>query len=207
VILVDRPEVSWGAPRPERADAARNRQHLLATAREMLAEESAEKLTMDALAERAGLGKGTVFRRFGTRAGIFRALLDDEERAFQERVLSGPPPLGPGAPPLDRLIAYGRARAAFLVEHREIARAALDGSQPVPAGAQTPVSQMHIRVLLGQIPLGAADLDVLAMQLTAALDGPLLLYLSAADLSEAAPQIGERIALGWQDLVVRVCRP
>jgi polyketide synthase 12 len=66
---------------------------------------------------------------------------------------------------------------------------------------------MHIRVLLGQIPLGAADLDVLAMQLTAALDGPLLLYLSAADLSGAAPQIGERIALGWQDLVVRVCRP
>ncbi len=65
---------------------------------------------------------------------------------------------------------------------------------------------MHIRVLLGQIPLGAADLDVLAMQLTAALDGPLLLYLSASDLTEAAPEIGERIAQGWQDLVRRVCR-
>jgi polyketide synthase 12 len=204
---VDQPVLPVGAPRAERADAVRNRRHLLATAREMLAGQGADTLTMDALAERAGLGKGTVFRRFGTRAGIFEALLDDDERAFQEQVLSGPPPLGPGAPPLDRLIAYGRARAAFLVEHREIARAALDGSQPVPAGAQTPVSQMHIRVLLGQIPLGAADLDVLAMQLTAALDGPLLLYLSAADLSEAAPQIGERIALGWQDLVVRVCRP
>ncbi|MDX6333479.1 MAG: hypothetical protein QOG05_819, partial [Streptosporangiaceae bacterium] len=24
---------------------------------------------------------------------------------------------------------------------------------------------------------------------------------------EAAPQIGERIARGWQDLVERVCRP
>jgi polyketide synthase 12 len=205
---VDQPAVlPVGAPRTERADAVRNRRHLLATAREMLAGQGADTLTMDALAERAGLGKGTVFRRFGTRAGIFEALLDDDERAFQEQVLSGPPPLGPGAPPLDRLIAYGRARAAFLIEHREIARAALDGSQPVPAGAQTPVSQMHIRVLLGQIPLGAADLDVLAMQLTAALDGPLLLYLSASDLSEAAPQIGERIARGWQDLVERVCRP
>jgi polyketide synthase 12 len=205
---VDQPAVlPVGAPRTERADAVRNRRHLLATAREMLAGQGADTLTMDALAERAGLGKGTVFRRFGTRAGIFEALLDDDERAFQEQVLSGPPPLGPGAPPLERLIAYGRARAAFLIEHREIARAALDGSQPVPAGAQTPVSQMHIRVLLGQIPLGAADLDVLAMQLTAALDGPLLLYLSASDLSEAAPQIGERIARGWQDLVERVCRP
>ncbi len=196
-----------GAPRAERADAVRNRRHLLATAREMLERQGADTLTMDALAEQAGLGKGTVFRRFGTRAGIFQALLDDDERAFQEQVLAGPPPLGPGAPPIDRLIAYGRARAAFLIEHREIARAALDGSQPVPAGAQTPVSQMHIRVLLAQIPLGPADLDVLAMQLTAALDGPLLLYLSASDLTGASAQTGERIAQGWQDLVRRVCRP
>jgi AcrR family transcriptional regulator len=206
VGFVNQPVLPVEAPRAERADAVRNRKHLLATAREMLAGQGADTLTMDALAERAGLGKGTVFRRFGTRAGIFQALLDDDERAFQEQVLSGPPPLGPGAPPLDRLIAYGRARAAFLIEHREIARAALDGSQPVPAGVQTPVSQMHIRVLLAQIPIGAADLDILAMQLTAALDGPLLLYLSASDLTEAAPEIGERIAQGWQDLVRRVCR-
>jgi len=204
---VNQPVLPVGPPRAERADAVRNRQHLLVTARQMLAGQGADTLTMDALAERAGLGKGTVFRRFGTRAGIFQALLDDDERAFQEQVLSGPPPLGPGAPPLDRLIAYGRARAEFLIEHREIARAALDGSQPVPAGAQTPISQMHIRILLAQIPLGPADLDILAMQLTAALDGPLLLYLSASALTEAGPQAGERIAQGWQDLIRRVCRP
>ena len=196
-----------GAPRAERADAVRNRRHLLATARQMLASQGAGTLTMDALAEQAGLGKGTVFRRFGTRAGIFQALLDDDERAFQEQVLAGPPPLGPGAPPVDRLIAYGRARAAFLIEHREVARAALDGSQPIPAGSQTPVSQLHIRVLLAQIPLGPADLDILAVQLTGALDGPLLLHLSAPELTEASPQLGERIAQGWQDLVRRVCRP
>ncbi len=127
-----------GPLHPERADAARNRRHLLATAREMLAEQGADRLTMDALAERAGLGKGTVFRRFGTRAGIFQALLDDDERDFQQQVLSGPPPLGPGAPPLDRLIAYGRARTGFLTGHREIARAALDGKEPVPAGRSRP---------------------------------------------------------------------
>ena len=204
---MDGPVLSLGAPHAERADAARNRLRLLATAREMLAEQGADTLTMDALAERAGLGKGTVFRRFGTRAGIFHALLDDDERVFQQRVLSGPPPLGPGAPPLDRLMAYGRARVEFLIEHREIARAALDGSQPIPAGSQTPLSQTHIRILLGQIPLGAADLDLLAVQLTAALDGPLLLYLSESDLTDAAPKIGERIAQSWQDLVQRVCRP
>ncbi|HYS41554.1 MAG TPA: helix-turn-helix domain-containing protein [Pseudonocardiaceae bacterium] len=206
---MDRPVLSLGAPRVERADAVRNRKHLLVTAREMLAEQGADKLTMDGLAERAGLGKGTVFRRFGTRAGIFQALLDDEERAFQEQVLAGPPPLGPGAAPLDRLIAYGRARVGFLFTHREIARATLDGSQPVPAGSETPLSQLHIRTLLGQLELGAADLDILAIQLTAALDGPLLLYLSAADLTEAAAarRTEDRIAQGWQDLVRRACRP
>src|SRR3981081_433672 len=193
---------------PEFATSAeRARQLLLPTPREMLAADGADKLTMDGLAERAGLGKGTVFRRFGTRAGIFQALLDDEERAFQEQVLSGPPPLGPGATPLDRLIGYGRARVGFLFAHREIARSALDGSQPVPAGPETTLSRMHIRTPLRQIHLGAADLDVLAVQLTAALDAPLLLYLSASDLTEAALQIQERVAQGWQDLVHRVCRP
>jgi polyketide synthase 12 len=161
---------------------------------------------MDGLAERAGVGKGTVFRRFGSRAGMFQALLDDDEREFQERVLAGPPPLGPGAPPLE-LNAYGRARIDFLIGHREIARAALDGRQPVPAGSQTPMSRAHIRFLLGEMPLGAADLDVLATQLTAALDGPLLLYLSSATLTGAAPQVSERLGRGWEDLTRRVGRP
>ncbi|WP_169317128.1 TetR/AcrR family transcriptional regulator [Actinacidiphila oryziradicis] len=205
---MDRPVLPLvGAPRVERADAVRNRLHLLATAREMLAEQGTENLTMDGLAERAGLGKGTVFRRFGTRAGIFKALMEDEEQAFQKQVLAGPPPLGPGAEPLDRLIAYGRARVGFMIEHREITRAGLDGRQSVPTGSEATLSRMHIRMLLGQIHLGAADLDVLAVQLTAALEGPLLLYLSASDLTEASLQIEERTAQGWQDLVQRVCRP
>ena len=202
--------VTWGSPPAERADAARNRRLLLVTAREIIAGQGADKLTMDGLAERAGLGKGTVFRRFGSRVGIFRALLDDDERDFQEQVLAGPPPLGPGAPPLDRLIAYGRARIDFLIGHREIARAALDGRERVPAGSQSPMSREHIRFLLGEMSLGAdpkPDLDVLATQLTAALDGPLLLYLSSAILTQAAPQVSERLGRGWQDLIQRICRP
>jgi len=198
------PGLTVGPSHPERADAARNRRHLLTTAREMLAEQGADKLTMDALAERAGLGKGTVFRRFGTRAGIFQALLDDDEQDFQRQVLFGPPPLGPGAPPLDRLIAYGRARTGFLIEHREIARATLDGKESRPVGSQTPMSRIHIRYLLRELRLGAADLDVLSLQLTAALDAPLLLYLSG---SEEPPETSERLGRGWEDLVQRVCGP
>jgi polyketide synthase 12 len=196
--------VAWGRPPAERADAARNRRHLLATAREILAEQGSGQLTMDGLAERAGLGKGTVFRRFGTRAGIFQALLDDEERDFQQAVLSGPPPLGPGATPLDRLIAYGRARTGFLISHRGIARAALDGRERVPAGRQSPLSREHIRFLLAGMRPAAVDLDVLAIQLTAALDGPPLLFLSSDLLDEDAADVTARLGHGWEDLARRI---
>lgn len=202
--------MAWGPPRAERgerADAARNRQVLVATARHMIAEHGADKLTMDGLAARAGLGKGTVYRRFATRAGIFQALLDDDERRFQEHVLSGPAPLGPGAPPLDRLIAYGRARIDFLIRHSDVARAALDGREQVPAGSQTPISRVHIRSLLGQLSLGAVDLDVLATQLTSALDGPLLLYLSSDTFTQVGLHVSERLSAGWESLIRRVCRP
>jgi hypothetical protein len=121
-------------------------------------------------------------------------------------VLSGPPPLGPGAAPLDRLIAYGHARIDFLIQHRDIARAALHGKGPVPAGSQTPMSRTHIGFLLGEMPMGNADLEVLATQLTAALDGPLLLYLSSAVLAQTADRVSERLSHGWEDLVRRVVR-
>lgn len=173
----------------------------------MIAECGADRVTMDALAERSGLGKGTVFRRFRTRSGIFQAVLDDDEHAFQEGVLSGPPPLGPGAPPVARLVAYGQARIRFLLDHHDIARAALDGRQPAPAGSETPLSRIHIRMLIGQLDLGPVDLDLLAVQLTAALDGPLLLYLSRSEFDAAACPAAQRLATSWQDLVHRVCRP
>jgi len=49
-------------------------------------------MTMDAVASAAGVGKGTVFRRFGDRAGLTVALLDDYMLEFQDAFLSGPPP-------------------------------------------------------------------------------------------------------------------
>ncbi len=188
----------------ERADAARNRVILLATAREMLTDVGIDQITMDALAERSGLGKGTVFRRFGTRSGIFMALLGDGERAFQERVLSGPPPLGPGAEPAERLVAFGRARLRFLQENRDIARAAFDGRTAVPFGPPTTITQRHIQMLLDQIGVDIAGSEILAMQLTAALDVPLLLYTAPEDREHPDETFEDRLARGWEDLVNRV---
>ena len=205
---MEKPLLDVGAPRAERADAARNREHLLNTARALVAEHGAANVTMDGLAARSGLGKGTVFRRFGSRAGIFQALLQDEEVKLQQAVMEGPPPLGPGAPPLERLIAYGTVRIGFLFEHYEIARAALDGGQPVPLGSETPLSRIHIRMLLEQIQPDVADLAILAAQLTAALDGPLLLLVPVDTFADVpAEEMRRRLTQGWTDLVNRVCRP
>ncbi|MFF4592376.1 TetR/AcrR family transcriptional regulator [Amycolatopsis sp. NPDC001319] len=194
--------IPLGGPREERADAARNRAHLIEVARAMVDELGADKVTMDGLAERAGLGKGTVFRRFGTRAGIFLALLDVEETAFQERVLNGPPPLGPGAPAVERLVAFGHARMAFLIEHTVLARAALDPGQPIPVSASP--SLFHLQMLLREACPDVPGVHALALQLTAALEGPLLLYLRAPD-GTAPATMPRDLAAGWKTLVERVC--
>lgn len=104
-------------PQPvERADAARNRQRILAAAARLVATRGPAGLTMDEVAMAAGVGVGTVYRRFIDRAGLAQALLDAQERRFQEGFLSGPPPLGPGAPPGERIRAFLHAYADRLAE-------------------------------------------------------------------------------------------
>jgi AcrR family transcriptional regulator len=177
----------------------------LAVAREMIAEGGVGSVTMDALAERAGLGKGTVFRRFGTRAGIFKALLEEEAHRFQEQVLNGPPPLGPGARAEARLTAYGRARIDFLIDNLDVARAATDRGFVAGPPAAVDMTLTHFRVLLREAGLGLRDPEILAVQLAAALEGPLLGY-QAQGAGLPAPEAGQRLADGWRDLVERLFR-
>lgn len=102
-------------PQRERADAARNRARALDAARHLFAERGVENVTMDDIAAEARVGKGTLYRRFGDRAGLAIALLDDEERGLQEAVLTGPPPIGHGAAPRERLTAF----IAAYIDHLE----------------------------------------------------------------------------------------
>jgi len=90
----------------ERSDAARNREALVEAAERLIDHCGVDALTMDALAEAAGVGKGTVFHRFGSRMGLMVALMQERAYALEEAVVSGPPPLGPGAPPEERLMAF-----------------------------------------------------------------------------------------------------
>jgi AcrR family transcriptional regulator len=101
----------------ERADAARNRRAVLAAFERLCARDGIENVSMDAVAAEAGVGKGTVYRRFGDRSGLALALLGEDERELQDALLRGRPPLGPGAPAEERAVAFVRALGR-LIERR-----------------------------------------------------------------------------------------
>ncbi|MGI5421812.1 TetR/AcrR family transcriptional regulator [Actinomadura luteofluorescens] len=100
-----------GRPPAERADAAHNRRRILRAAAEVIATRGPEAVTMDEVARAAGVGVGTVYRRFGDRARLVYAVIDDRERDFQAAFIQGPPPLGPGAAPAERVRAFLHALA------------------------------------------------------------------------------------------------
>jgi AcrR family transcriptional regulator len=152
--------------------------------------------SIDAIAVAAGVGKGTVFRRFGDRSSLVLAVLDRSERAFQDAILHGPPPLGPGAPPAERLLAFGRAMLSRM-EHdgellREVEMLLAGHWQRSPPYA---VMRLHVRTLLLEASPGC-DAEYLA--------DALLATLSPASFEHQRHVRGlplERLQLGFAELV------
>ncbi|WP_124289554.1 TetR/AcrR family transcriptional regulator [Streptomyces sp. ADI91-18] len=168
-------------PPKERADAARNRVAVLEAAARLFAEQGVEAVSMDQVAAAAGVGKGTLFRRFGDKSGLAAALLDARERVLQEAVLSGPPPLGPGAPADERLAAFLNAYLDYLLEHLALVRM----SETATPGARYRIGayrfwHRHVAILLATEP----DPDYAAHALLAA--------LAADHVAALLPELGEQ---------------
>ncbi|MER5322677.1 TetR/AcrR family transcriptional regulator [Streptosporangium roseum] len=168
-----------GEPPRERADAARNRLKVLAAAERLFREKGVDGVSMDAVAAGAGVGKGTLFRRFGDKSGLAAALLDERERELQEAILSGPAPLGPGAPAVDRLAAFVDGYLDYLLGHLDLVRM----SETASPGARYRIGayrfwHRHVEILLAEArpgcdagPLAHALLAPLAAEHMAALVG------------------------------------
>lgn len=112
-----------------RRDALRNRELILAAAQRLVAESGVDAVEIRDVARAAGVGVGTVYRRFGDKARLVAALLEERERLFADLLINGPEPLGPGAPPRVRLIAFLRALAGLTDDNLPLLRA-LQGSYP-----------------------------------------------------------------------------
>jgi len=185
-----------GEPPQERRDAARNREALLVATQELIERCGIESVTMDAVAAKAGVGKGTVFRRFESREGLMAAVLNFSEAGWQASVISGPPPLGPGAPPMDRLLAFGRSRLEITLQFADLIRAAGAAGQR-SSGAYS-FTALHVRYLLEQLGV-TGDLPLLATALLAPMEIPILHQQVELD---GIPI--DRVYAGWEDLVRRV---
>jgi AcrR family transcriptional regulator len=135
----------------ERADARRNRERILCAAARLIAEKGIDCMSMDDVAHEAGVGKGTLYRRFGDRAALLRALISEPEQELQDNLIRGLPPLGPGAPAAERLHAFGEALLRFLdrnavyVKAGELMGGGKRYTHPVYAFYQT-----HVSLLLRQ---------------------------------------------------------
>jgi AcrR family transcriptional regulator len=177
--------------RTERADAARNRARILDAARSLFAERGVGEVTLEEVARAAGVGKATLFRRFGDRGALFLALLDEHERELQDAVLRGAPPLGPGAPARERLLAFLDALLRLSLEHREL----LLASETARAGARLQTGayafwHRHVSWLLGELRR-SPDPDLLAHLILSAFDAELLTALQDQGRDEAS--VGDAI--------------
>jgi AcrR family transcriptional regulator len=191
-----------GAPRPERADAARNRAKVLRAARRLVARRGVENVTIEEIAKASRLSKGTVFHRFGDRSGLLQALLDDGERDLQDRILRGPPPLGPGAEPGARLEAFLDALLHLTLEDADLLIAA-DAGRPggrYVTGAYAAWHQ-HVALLLSEMRPGA-DANPLSHVLLAPLDAQLVRHLrqetaiEPGELRGAVHELAARLGSG-----------
>jgi AcrR family transcriptional regulator len=186
--------------RAERADAARNRERVLAAAERLLERSTPERVTMEQVARAAGVGKGTLYRRYPNLEAIAVALLDEHERALQERLLRGPAPLGPGAPPDQRLAAFYEAMVDLLERHGHLALAAETGARRFATGAYG-FWRAHVAALLRAAGVGL-ETEVLADSLLAPLAPELYRYQrEVRGLSQA------EVARGLDLLAARVLRP
>ncbi|WP_067814043.1 TetR/AcrR family transcriptional regulator [Nocardia inohanensis] len=182
----------------ERADAARNRQAILLATRALLMEHGAEAVTMDRIAAAAGVAKGTLFSRFGSRAGLLYELIAEGAFALMEAVKSGPPPLGPGAPASERLLAYFDAMTRLIADDVELV-VAYQAIPPHPQQAELHAFwSNHITTLLRE---ARPDLDADTV-------GALLLAPLGGELVPRMVRAGEkdRLLAGVRELVESVLR-
>jgi AcrR family transcriptional regulator len=112
---------AMGERQSERRDAAANREHVLAAARALFATKGVDAVTMEEIAAAAGVGKGTLYRRYSHKGALCLALLGENAlrlSAEMQRAVEQPDAQRAALPLLDaflaRLVAFNEENGALL---------------------------------------------------------------------------------------------
>ncbi|WP_227999735.1 TetR/AcrR family transcriptional regulator [Nocardia australiensis] len=123
----------------------------------------------------------SLFRAFGDRAGLLRALYEARLEPIRDAIETGPPPLGPATPPHQRVPALLDAVLCFKLDNRRLALALEESgsSSPYQAGHYV---RWHglFQTVLEQIP-GLPDSDFTAHALLAAIRADLVEQLAGQE--------------------------
>lgn len=102
----------------ERSDAAVNRALILQTAENLFAARGVAEVNMADIAQAAGVGKGTLYRRFANKGELCLALMDSQMREFQDNMLARLRQMTlNGAPRLEQLAFFLDALVYFSDDH------------------------------------------------------------------------------------------
>ncbi len=113
-----------------RADAERNRRRILDAARETFAAQGLG-VGVDTIARAAGVGVGTLYRRFPTKEHLLRAIVEDRVAGFVERLEE----LAPIEDPWDAFAAATEAFASAVARDRAFFQLFQQAEEPIPGGA------------------------------------------------------------------------
>ncbi|MFF9490065.1 TetR/AcrR family transcriptional regulator [Streptomyces sp. NPDC014676] len=173
---------------PLRADAQRNRQHLIATATEVFA--SGQAISLDAIARRAGVGNATLYRHFPTREDLVEEVYRDQIRPLRDDALV----LLETERPAEALHAWMRRFADWASERRGICEALVAMSASGRFGTG-PVCDEVQRILAMMLKAGAeagelrSDIDPIDV-------GSILAsVLSVAGAPEQRDQLGRLLTI------------
>lgn len=112
--------------REERQDAAHNRQKVLEAARQLFNSRGVDAVTMSDIAKEAGVGKGTLYRRYPDKGTLCMALVDQATRDFQDNVLDYLRSAGKAINPLEQLSWFLEALIGYIEENSAYLRPAQD---------------------------------------------------------------------------------
>lgn len=117
--------MSTSTPRRGKASGGRReatRQRLYDAALSLIAEQGYDATTVDQIAERAGVAKGTVYYNFGGKEELYTALLEWGVSRLAETLHAAIPAPEEGVDDRESLTRVLRAGVVFIGEHEELAR-------------------------------------------------------------------------------------